>query len=145
MNLKTSPAGEWGLLTWTTKFTFGVFNLQISGQTKSRTLSDYVDSKGESFPQGSGLYCRWAELWFSEASVQPYRFCSAASVCYWAARSHEASSGETHILPHNSDFLGILIRSNLFCYQRKCIVDELRKHPQLDLSVLHSGFVTTLP
>lgn len=33
----------------------------------------------------------------------------------------------------------------LLCHQRKCIVDELRRHPELDLSVLNSGFAATLP
>lgn len=41
----------------------------------------------------------------------------------------------------------ILTSSDVFwlCYQRKCIIDELRKQPELDLSVLSSGFAATLP
>ena len=31
------------------------------------------------------------------------------------------------------------------CYQRKCIVEELRKQPELDLNALSSGFAATLP
>ena len=31
------------------------------------------------------------------------------------------------------------------CFQRKCIVEELRKQPELDLSALSSEFAVTLP
>lgn len=108
MNSKTSPVGEWGWLIWTRTLRLRFLTCKFQAKPNPDMC---LLLKENFFSQGSGLYCRWNELWFSKAAVQWYRFCSAASVCHWAARSHEASSGETN----TSAQLRVLKKKNTYC------------------------------